>query len=86
LVHSFRRADAPASSPGGGIGFEFALFPYTHVYAGILWFPVERAAEVLRAWRTWTEFVPDEMTSVGRILQFPDAAVLPGGGSGVSRS
>jgi hypothetical protein len=68
---------------GGGGNFgvvtaiEFALFPYRHVYAGILWFPVERAAEVLNAWRTWTDGVPDELTSVGRILQFPDAPFIP---------
>jgi FAD binding domain-containing protein len=68
---------------GGGGSFavvtaiEFNLFPYTHVYAGILWFPVERAAEILRAWRTWTAAVPDEMTSVGRIMQFPPLEFIP---------
>jgi hypothetical protein len=68
---------------GGGGGFavvtaiEFNLFPLTEVYAGILWFPVERAAEVLRAWRTWTDFVPEELTSVGRIMQFPPAPFIP---------
>jgi len=68
---------------GGGGTFavvtaiEFNLFPYEEVYAGILWFPVERAAEILRAWRTWTAMVPDEMTSVGRILQFPPLPFIP---------
>ena len=68
---------------GGGGSFavvtaiEFNLFPYEHVYAGILWWPVERAAEILRAWRTWTSMVPDEMTSVGRILQFPPLEFFP---------
>jgi hypothetical protein len=68
---------------GGGGNFgvvtalEVELFPYTGVYAGVLWFPVERAREVLRAWRDWTEIVPDEMTSVGRILQFPPLPDLP---------
>src|SRR5262249_13187131 len=47
------------------------------VYAGVLWFPVERAREVLRAWRDWTEVLPDEMTSVGRILQFPPLPDFP---------
>src|SRR4029077_20658990 len=50
---------------------------YTEVYAGVLWFPVDRANEVLRRWRDWTEDVPDEMTSVGRILQFPPAPEFP---------
>jgi UDP-N-acetylenolpyruvoylglucosamine reductase len=68
---------------GGGGAFgvvtaiEFNLFPIEQLYAGLLWFPVERAAEVLKAWRRWVDTVPDEMTSVGRILQFPPIPVLP---------
>jgi hypothetical protein len=68
---------------GGGGSFavvtaiEFDLFPYEHVYAGLLWWPVERAAEILRAWRAWTSLVPDELTSVGRILQFPPFEFIP---------
>src|SRR5262249_39704929 len=56
---------------------ELDLFPLTEVYAGHLFFPVERAAEVLRAWRDWCEDVPDEITSVGRILQFPPIPEVP---------
>jgi UDP-N-acetylenolpyruvoylglucosamine reductase len=68
---------------GGGGSFavvtaiEFNLFPYAQVYAGILWFPVERATEVLTAWRAWTEIAPDELTSVGRIMQFPPLEFVP---------
>ena len=68
---------------GGGGSFaivtaiEFNLFPLEEVYAGILWFPVERAAEILKVWRAWTEDLPDEMTSVGRILQFPPIPEIP---------
>ena len=68
---------------GGGGSFaivtaiEFNLFPITEVYAGILWFPVDRAAEILKAWRAWTDEMPDEMTSVGRILQFPPIPEIP---------
>src|SRR4051794_14417806 len=68
---------------GGGGAFgvvtaiEFNLFPIAEVYAGHLFFPVERAAEVLRVWRDWTETVPDEITSVGRILQFPPIPEIP---------
>jgi FAD/FMN-containing dehydrogenase len=68
---------------GGGGAFgvvtaiELELFPLTEVYAGHLFFPVERAREVLRAWRDWTESVPDEFTSVGRILQFPPIPEIP---------
>jgi FAD/FMN-containing dehydrogenase len=68
---------------GGGGAFgvvtaiEFSLLPLTEVYAGILWFPVERAAEILRAYREWTDGVPEEMTSVGRILQLPPIEAIP---------
>jgi FAD/FMN-containing dehydrogenase len=68
---------------GGGGNFgvvtalELELFPYTEVYAGVLWFPVDRAPEVLRAWRDWTNDVPEEMSSVGRILQFPPLPMFP---------
>jgi hypothetical protein len=66
---------------GGNLGvvtaLEIELFPYAGVYAGILWFPVERAREVLGAWRDWTETVPEEMTSVGRILQIPPVPAFP---------
>ena len=68
---------------GGGGNFaivtalEFNLFPIAEVYAGILWFPVDRAAEILKVWRAWTADLPDEMTSVGRILQFPPIPEIP---------
>jgi FAD/FMN-containing dehydrogenase len=66
---------------GGSFGIvtaiEFNLFPIEEVYAGILWFPVDRAAEVLKVWRAWTDDLPEEMTSVGRILQFPPIPEIP---------
>jgi FAD binding domain-containing protein/berberine-like enzyme len=66
---------------GGNFGIvtaiEFNLFPLEEVYAGILWYPVDRATEVLKVWRAWTDDLPDEMTSVGRILQFPPIPEIP---------
>jgi FAD/FMN-containing dehydrogenase len=68
---------------GGGGNFgvvtalEFRLFPISEVYAGILFFPWERTSEVLHAWHRWTATVPDEMTSVARILQFPPFPEIP---------
>jgi hypothetical protein len=43
----------------------------------MLFFEWERAREVLHAWREWTETLPDEVTSVGRLLQFPPVPDLP---------
>jgi hypothetical protein len=66
---------------GGNFAFvtaiEFALYPIPEVYAGVLFFPLERSAEVLNAWREWVETVPEEVTSVGRIMQFPPFPDVP---------
>ena len=67
---------------GGSFGIvtaiELALYPVEELYAGMLAFPVERAAEVLRAWREWVRTVPDEATSVGRVMHFPPHRRDPG--------
>src|SRR6476619_5685263 len=49
---------------GGSFGIvthiEMRLYPVSEVYAGWLIFPMERAEEVLTAWRDWVDTVPDE--------------------------
>jgi FAD/FMN-containing dehydrogenase len=68
---------------GGGGNFgvvtavEFQLYEVPEVYAGAMFFPWERSAEVLQAWLRWTRTAPEEVTSVGRILQFPPLPELP---------
>ena len=68
---------------GGGGNFgvvtalEVQLYAIPEVYAGVLFFPWERSAEVLQAWLEWTRTVPEELTSVGRILQFPPIPEIP---------
>ena len=54
------------------IALELELHPAEDLYAGALFFPFERAAEVLHAWREWTATAPPQITSVGRLIQFPD--------------
>ena len=56
---------------------EVQLYEIPEIYAGVLFFPWERSSEVLHAWLDWTRTVPDEVTSVGRILQFPPLPELP---------
>jgi FAD/FMN-containing dehydrogenase len=60
---------------GGSFGIvtavEFALYPVPEVYAGALFFPFQRAGEILNARREWVEGTPVELTSVGRLMQFP---------------
>ncbi len=86
---SIRRVDAESDPDlfwavrGGGGSFgavtaiEFALFPVAEVYAGVMLWPIERASEILHAWREWTAEVPDDMTTVGRLLQLPPIPDIP---------
>jgi hypothetical protein len=68
---------------GGGGSFgvvtaiEFRLYPIAEVHAGMLAFPIERASEVLHAWREWTRELPDEVTSIGRLLRVPPLPEIP---------
>jgi hypothetical protein len=70
-----------AARGGGGVGvvtaLEMRLYPVGELYGGNLFFPIQRAAEVLRAWRAWTGTVPDEVTSEGRLLRLPPLPQLP---------
>jgi len=66
---------------GGSFGIvtamEIALYPVRELYAGAMFWPWERSAEVMHAWREWTQTVPDEVTSSARILQMPPIEELP---------
>ena len=66
---------------GGGVGvvtaLEMRLYPVRELYAGDLFFPIQRAAEVLHAWREWTATVPDEVTSIGHLLRLPPLPEVP---------
>src|SRR3954470_9127713 len=66
---------------GGNFGIvtaiEIRLYPVKEIYAGWLIFPMERADEVLNAWRDWVDTVPDEVPSVGRLLQIPPLPDIP---------
>ncbi|MGH2939347.1 MAG: FAD-binding oxidoreductase [Solirubrobacterales bacterium] len=86
---SERRVDAESDPElfwalrGGGGDFgivtalEFELLPIPEVFAGALFFPVERASEVLHAWHEWTATAPDEVTSIGRLMSFPPLPEMP---------
>jgi FAD/FMN-containing dehydrogenase len=66
---------------GGDFGIvtalEFELLPIREVFAGALFFPIERAGEVLHAWHDWTAGAPEEVTSVGRLMSFPPLPEIP---------
>jgi FAD/FMN-containing dehydrogenase len=69
---------------GGGGSFgvvtaiELELFPLAEAYAGLLWFPHGRAGQVLHAWRELTQGTPpDELSSIGRFVNFPPIPEVP---------
>jgi FAD/FMN-containing dehydrogenase len=66
---------------GGGVGvvtaLEMMLYPVPELYAGVLFFPIQRAAEVLQTWHEWVTTMPDEVTSIGRILRLPPSPAIP---------
>jgi FAD/FMN-containing dehydrogenase len=84
-----RRADAEhnrdlfyALRGGGGsyaivTAVEIGLLPYAEVTGGALFFPLEKATRVLRAWTAWTARASDEITTTFRILRLPAAPEVP---------
>ena len=68
---------------GGGGNFgvvthmEIHLYPLTEVYAGMMFWPWERSAEVLKAWADWTRTAPDEVTTSARLMQIPPLPDIP---------
>jgi FAD/FMN-containing dehydrogenase len=69
---------------GGGGSFgvvtavELRALPITDVYAGLLWWPIERGDEVLHGWGELTQReLPDELTTVGRYLKLPALPEVP---------
>jgi FAD/FMN-containing dehydrogenase len=68
---------------GGGGSFgvvtalEFELLRLPEIFAGALLFPAEGATEVLHGWLDWTAEMPEEMTSVGRLMNFPSVPEVP---------
>ena len=67
---------------GGSFGVVTAvvteLLPVTEAYAGSLWYPIERADEVLHAWRELVQAgPPDELSTIARMMSFPPLPELP---------
>jgi FAD/FMN-containing dehydrogenase len=58
-------------------GMEIELFPVARLYGGGLFFDADLAADVLDAYRRWTDAVPEEMTSSLALVPFPDILAVP---------
>jgi hypothetical protein len=67
---------------GGNAGvivtaIELELVVLRRAYAGALWWPMTRAAEIAHAYREWIATVPDTVTSSLRLMHFPPLPELP---------
>ncbi len=66
---------------GGNFGIvtaiEFAVYPVEELYAGAMFFPFERAAEVLHTWRELLPTFPEELMTWANILHFPPLPEVP---------
>ena len=68
---------------GGGGNFgvvtaiEFAVYPVKELYAGAMFFPLERASEVLHAWNGLLPVLPEELMTWASLLRFPDLPEVP---------
>jgi UDP-N-acetylenolpyruvoylglucosamine reductase len=68
---------------GGGGGqaivtsIEFELFELREAFAGALMWPIERASEIVHAYREWTSTAPDAVTSTFKLVRFPPLPEVP---------
>ncbi len=56
---------------------EFAVYPVETLYAGVMFFPLEQAGDVLHSWTELLPSFPDEMMTWAKLLRFPDAPDVP---------
>jgi hypothetical protein len=56
---------------------EFAVYPVAELYAGTMFFPFERSAEVLHTWARMLGGLPAELMTWASIMHFPDAPFVP---------
>ena len=56
---------------------EFRLHPVAEVYGGNLYYPLDRAREVLSFFAEWTLTAPPELTSAATFRSFPPLATVP---------
>jgi hypothetical protein len=56
---------------------EFEVQPVQELYAGAMFFALDRTADVLHAWTELLPSLPEEMTSWANVIHFPPDPALP---------
>ncbi len=83
IVDSEREPDLFWALRGGGGGqaivtaLELDLFELREAFAGALFWPIERAGEVVDAYRAWIATAPNTVTSTLRLIRFPPLPAIP---------
>ena len=78
-----RAGDVELALRGGGGNFgvvtaiEFEVQEVEALYAGALFFPFERSAEVLQTWNAILPTLPDELMSWASVIHFPPLPDVP---------
>jgi FAD/FMN-containing dehydrogenase len=66
---------------GAGVGvatrMELRLWPHRRLLAGARHWPLEQAPRVLEGWLSWTEGLPESITSLAWAFQAPDMPAMP---------
>src|SRR3954463_6425958 len=68
---------------GGGGNFgvvtalEFSLYPVASVYGGMMLWPWDDGERVISRWAELTRELPDEITSMARLMRIPDIPAAP---------
>jgi FAD/FMN-containing dehydrogenase len=59
------------------VELELRLFAVEQVYAGLVYFPIDKAGDVLRRYRDWAAEEPDELNTGLVLLRMPDVEQVP---------
>jgi FAD/FMN-containing dehydrogenase len=82
-ANAHENADLFWGLKGGGGNFgivtsaEFALHPVENVFAGNLFYPLDRARDVLGRYAGWSRTLPDEMMTAVAFRRFPPLPTVP---------
>ncbi len=66
-----------AGTPAIVTSLELGLVELREAYAGSMFWPIERAGDVARAWREWTADLPDELSTTIKLIRFPPFPEIP---------
>ncbi|WP_336649107.1 FAD-binding oxidoreductase [Microbacterium sp. MMO-10] len=77
-----RNPDLLWAARGGSLplvvtALELQLHSIAELWAGGLLWPIERTAEVVHAWRAWSDGLPDTVTTLVRVLRYPPIPEIP---------